>query len=1030
MAIYPSGTRIANRYEVVQGPREKPGLAGGMGIVYLCVDHQEDRPVALKTFQSKFLPDRTSRDRFLREGTTWVNLGSHPHIVRAYGVKRIGDGREVYLVLEWVTKEERRQDASLRSWLTQGKPLPVEQALLFALQIARGMGHATAVIPGLVHRDLKPANILVGNDRLSNTETNRLRVTDFGLARVLAAGETLPPVGEGEPLPERPGLTQVGRVVGTPDYMAPELWERTDVDLRTDIYALGCILGEMLTGQVLVRERTLRAFRQAHQGGRAREAVMGLPAKLAALLAYYLAVNPEERHASWEQVEAALVAAYEEVVDYPAPEPEAAAALSRAERVAVGWSYNAMGGSYLDIGKAEVAREYFERARDIGQVEGENHLESSGLASLGMAYNKLGDAVQAVQFCEQALVISRKIGDRRTESAAMSHMGTAYVNLGDAKKAIRFYEQALAIDREIGERQWEGTTLGSLGTVYRELGDVRRAIEYYKQQLVIAREIGNQREEGNSLGNLGNAYFQLGKVQQAIKFHNLALSISRAIGDRSGEGTSLGNLGSAYTVLGKMKQAMGFYEQKQKISREIGNRHGEGLDLINLGAVHFQLGDPQRAIRFFEQALAIAREIGNRRGEEQALANLGSSYGLLGETQRAIEFFEQNLEIVREIGDRNGEGIVLGNLGNAHLNLGDAQRAIEFFDRQLVITREIGDRRGEGNTLMNLGVANKMLRNTHRAVEYLEQALEITSEISDRHGEARILGKLGLAYAALGNMQQSIGFHERALAIAREVSDAHEIATQSFHIARLYAQKGQLNQALSLAQQATEIWESMGNPNVQIVRQLIAQIQAATHLQDTQVDPAQRAFELLQRTKCLADVQNAVAQFPFMTDPGFITGVAQTIAQQVPSEHRSAFEQRLAWLHQTANNLAFKAFQKSGSFDRMQHAVEKFPLMTGINFIAGVEQVLAQQVTPEDKPAFEQRLTWLRQIANNLAFKAFQESGSPDRMQHAVEKLPLMTSADFIAGVEQILAQQVVPEDKPAFEQRLTWLRRIAGEQK
>ncbi|PKO20917.1 MAG: serine/threonine protein kinase, partial [Chloroflexi bacterium HGW-Chloroflexi-1] len=94
MNLYPSGARIAGRYEVAGRP-----LMGGMGIVYLCFDHDEQRPVALKTFRHEFLPDRAARDRFLQEGETWVRLGKHPHIVQAYTVVRIGDGREVYLVL-------------------------------------------------------------------------------------------------------------------------------------------------------------------------------------------------------------------------------------------------------------------------------------------------------------------------------------------------------------------------------------------------------------------------------------------------------------------------------------------------------------------------------------------------------------------------------------------------------------------------------------------------------------------------------------------------------------------------------------------------------------------------------------------------------------------------------------------------------------------------------------------------------------------------------------------------------------------
>src|SRR3990172_4677691 len=126
MSFHLPGTLIAGRYEVAGRP-----LIGGMGIVYLCLDQQTQRPVALKTFRPEYLPDRDTRDRFLREGTMWVDLGDHPHIVRCYTVVQPSASLEVYLVLELVAKEEGRRDASLRSWLTPGKPLPLDQALLF-----------------------------------------------------------------------------------------------------------------------------------------------------------------------------------------------------------------------------------------------------------------------------------------------------------------------------------------------------------------------------------------------------------------------------------------------------------------------------------------------------------------------------------------------------------------------------------------------------------------------------------------------------------------------------------------------------------------------------------------------------------------------------------------------------------------------------------------------------------------------------------------------------------------------------------
>ncbi len=99
MTIHPPGARTAGRYEIADRP-----LMGGIGIVYLCLDHEQDRPVALKTFKPEYLSDRATRDRFLLEGTTWANLGRHPHIMRACGVERVGDGRKVCLVLELVAK--------------------------------------------------------------------------------------------------------------------------------------------------------------------------------------------------------------------------------------------------------------------------------------------------------------------------------------------------------------------------------------------------------------------------------------------------------------------------------------------------------------------------------------------------------------------------------------------------------------------------------------------------------------------------------------------------------------------------------------------------------------------------------------------------------------------------------------------------------------------------------------------------------------------------------------------------------------
>jgi serine/threonine protein kinase len=167
------------------------------------------------------------------------------------------------------------KDASLRSWL--GAPMPVGQALLFALQIARGLQYAAEKIPGFVHRDLKPENVLVGVDKLAGTEVNRLRVTDFGLAAVLQKGSDQLQL-DSDPVSMNSGhasaLLAVSRtqlthgVVGTPLYMAPEQWKGEPVGVYTDVYALGCILYEMLTGQRAAVGKNISELQAAHCTGK------------------------------------------------------------------------------------------------------------------------------------------------------------------------------------------------------------------------------------------------------------------------------------------------------------------------------------------------------------------------------------------------------------------------------------------------------------------------------------------------------------------------------------------------------------------------------------------------------------------------------------------------------------------------------------------------------------------------------------------------------------------------------------------
>ena len=208
--------------------------AGGMGDVYRARDSKLGRDVAIKMLPPHFTADPDRRARFAREARLLATL-NHPHIGAIYGLEEV-DGVSA-LVLELV------EGQTLADRLVRGA-LPIPQALAIARQIAEALDAAHE--KGIVHRDLKPANIVLQGSLDGLSTDVRAKVLDFGLAKPmavdLAAGPTSPASGSFDG-------TADGRILGTPAYMSPEQARGLTVDKRTDIWAFGVVLFEMLSGR-------------------------------------------------------------------------------------------------------------------------------------------------------------------------------------------------------------------------------------------------------------------------------------------------------------------------------------------------------------------------------------------------------------------------------------------------------------------------------------------------------------------------------------------------------------------------------------------------------------------------------------------------------------------------------------------------------------------------------------------------------------------------------------------------------------
>src|SRR6266850_2065915 len=252
---------------------------GGMGTVYRARHWLIDRPVAVKVLNPRFVEDEAARTRFRREAKACGRL-QHVNAVTVTDFGTSQDGY-VYLVMELL------EGRTLRDVLAKEAPLDPARAVSLMLQVSAAV--AAAHEAGIIHRDLKPANIFV----TQNADVPAVvKVLDFGIAKLAADS-----LDEDEPK----NLTQVGAMIGTPRYMSPEQCNGLELTPAADVYSLGVILYEMLTGTVPFSGSTPLAIAMKHATDipqRPREIVFSIPEDLERVVLRALEKRPEDRPAN------------------------------------------------------------------------------------------------------------------------------------------------------------------------------------------------------------------------------------------------------------------------------------------------------------------------------------------------------------------------------------------------------------------------------------------------------------------------------------------------------------------------------------------------------------------------------------------------------------------------------------------------------------------------------------------------------------------------------------------------------------
>jgi len=611
------GEKIEGRYEIYDIKK------GGMGIVFLCYDDEFKEPVAIKTFQDKYLMDKDSIDRFMWEAETWVGLEKHKNIVRADYVENIS-GRP-YIFLEFVPGD-KTYGSDLTGWIWY-KGLDLNTTLSFAIQFCLGMEHAEKKFremgKSFVHRDIKPGNIMVTQDKV-------VKITDFGLVKAITGLKRDIDIGSIKDEvtgAERHGFSMAGSICGTPPYMSPEQCRGEDeIDIRSDIYAFGCVLYEMLTGQPPFIGNETNDYIRSHLTVRPKQPIeisRKLPKQLNTLVMKCLEKEPSKRYQDFKSLRDELSEIYfqltgERVKEEIPQELEA-------------WEMVNKGSALENLGKHQEAIECYDKALEI------NPRLAEAWNNKGLALDNLGKYEEAIDCYDKTLKINPRFAE------AWNNKGNALGILGKFQEAIACYDRVLEINPRYADA-WsnKGAALGILGKLQEAIDCFDRALEI------------NPRD-AKTWSNKGNALINLGKPQEAIACYDSALEINPRYAK------AWVNKGIALIKLGKYEETIDCFDRALEINPRLAEAwYSKGVALI-------KLGKPREAVDCYDRALEI-----NPRDADTWFAK-GVALGELGKFQEVVDCYDKALEINPRLAK------AWYNKGKALYKLGKPQEAIDAF---------------------------------------------------------------------------------------------------------------------------------------------------------------------------------------------------------------------------------------------------------------------------------------------------------------------------------------------------------------
>ncbi len=786
--ISPSGGQIGEgpgsvigRYKLLQQIGE-----GGFGVIFMA-EQQEPvrRMVALKILKAG-MDTKEVVARFEAERQA-LALMDHPNIARVLDGGATAGGRP-YFVMDLV------KGVPITEFCDQRR-MPTQARLQLFMKVCAGVQHAHQ--KGIIHRDLKPTNVLV---TLHDGEAVP-KVIDFGVAKAI-----------GQKLTERTLFTRFEQLIGTPAYMSPEQaeWSGLDIDTRSDIYALGVLLYELLTSTTPLEKETLARAGLEEVRRLIRETEPPKPSTRLQALGQRLEEIAHRRHI----------------------EP---GTLTRLVRGELDWIV-------VKCLEKDRTRRY-ETASELA-LDIQRHLENepvtarppSALYRFQKLARRYRTAFTAAAMFAVVLVATTAVSvwqavrasraelqakERLAESEAISTFLTEVFQSPDPARDGRTITVAETLDKAVKKLNLNMTNQpgrrarlqATLARTYEALGLFRQAIPLQEtvRQYDLAALGPEHHDTLKVTEDLANTYGDAGRHNEALKLQEETLALRRKVLGPEHPDTlkTMINLANSYFDLGRRREALKLREETLALSRKVnGPEHPDTLKAMqNLATSYFAAGRRPEAVKLEEETLALRRKVNGPEHPATLMAmnNLATSYFDLGRREEALKLWEEELPLSRKVnGPEHADTIrSMNNLAYSYADAGRQAEALKLREEVLALSRKVlGPEHAQTLAAMaNAASSYFDLGRREEALKLRQETLALSrTALGPEHPDTiEAMAGLAFSYFELGRREEALKLQQETLELSRKVngSEHPETIVIMNNLADSYARSEQWSKAVA-----------------------------------------------------------------------------------------------------------------------------------------------------------------------------------------------------------------------------------------